>query len=322
MTATPVRFICVDDDPLALDQARMVIAKCDLPLAAEYFGSPKQALAAHREAPADLVLSDLRMGSTTGLDLIAEMRASGSNTIYMLLSGEADLESALKAVNEAGVFRFFTKPASLEPIKLGLMEAIRELNLEKMRKVAGTTMTAIEKMNAAIACVDIDGNIQFANEPANAIFETSGYFRNGPDGEIRSVTPSETSDFRAFLKSVAETGEDGPKRSVFRFSHPEQQEPIVVSAIPAENAPTQISLIIADPHRPVSTPAEIATALNLTPSESRVVHGLVSGGNVEEAAKSAGVSVSSARTYLKNVFAKTGVSRQAELVRLVLMAAA
>jgi DNA-binding CsgD family transcriptional regulator len=263
------------------------------------------------------------MGATTGLKLIADMREFAPDSIYMLLSGEADLDSALKAVNEAGVFRFFTKPARAEPLKLGVYEALREYNLRRMHSIANITLDAIEVMNAAIACVDLSGKILYANDPAEKLLENSGFFQLGPERELRSVVPAETKSFKAFLQDVASASDDAPARSVFRFSHPEISEPIVVSAVRTEGSASHVSLIIADPRRKaITSPEEIAVALNLTRSESRVVFGLVSGGSVDEAAETAGVSISSARTYLKNVFAKTGVSRQAELVRLVLLAAA
>ncbi len=323
MTAGSARMICVDDDPLALDQVRLVIADADLPISASYFGSPKKALEAHRDDPAELVLTDLRMGATTGLQLITQMRAFAPDSIYMLLSGEADLDSALKAVNEAGVFRFFTKPAERDSLKLGVYEAIREFNLRRMHSIADITLDAIEKMNAAIASVDLSGKVLYANEPAESLLKNSGFFQLGPDKELRSVVPVETKNFKEFLQDVISTDANTHERSVFRFTHPEIAEPIVVSAVRPQDSASHITLIISDPRRkPISSPEQIATALNLTPSESRVVFGLVSGGSVDDAADTAGVSVSSARTYLKNVFAKTGVSRQAELVRLVLLAAA
>ncbi len=43
---------------------------------------------------------------------------------------------------------------------------------------------------------------------------------------------------------------------------------------------------------------------------------------VEQAAAAAKISVHSARTYLRSVYEKTGVARQSELTRLVLLTAA
>ncbi len=326
MKARPVRCICIDDDPLALDQLKVVLSDLEATVCCEYFGSPKQALKAHQRDPAEIVLSDLRLGATTGLKLIEQMQVSAPDSIYMLLSGEADLESALTAMNETHVFRFFTKPAVLGDIKPGMFDAIRELNLKKMRQISRSTLDAIQMMNTAIAVIDVSGKVIYKNNPAGKILNESGYFDIGNDAELRSINPAETKKFTEFLSSVAERGQEDSCRSTFRFTRPDSSNPIVVSVVYNNSGPGRepyFNMLICDPARKnVTSASDIATALNLTPSEARVVHGLVDGASVEDAAKYAGVSVSTARTYLKTVFSKTGVSRQAELVRLALLTAA
>jgi DNA-binding CsgD family transcriptional regulator len=58
--------------------------------------------------------------------------------------------------------------------------------------------------------------------------------------------------------------------------------------------------------------------LELTPAESRVAVALFKGLSVEEYAKEAGVSINTARTLVRRVYAKTGVTRQAELIHALL----
>ncbi len=322
----PIRIICVDDDPLALDQIKAVLSKIDISLQGEFYGSPKQAIEAHRSEPAELVISDLRMGATTGIKVISEMQEFAPETFYMLLSGEADLQSALTAMNETRVFRFFTKPAVISEIEFGVSEAIREMNLRKMRLIASSTLDAIERMNTAIVTVCLEGKIIYANGPAETLLQDSGAFALGCERELQSTSPGETKKFQTLLTDLATADQDGSLKSVFRFSREEDQNPVVVSVVYFEATSDQeahFSLLLSDTARTdIATAAGITTALNLTPSEGRIVHGLVVGGSVDEAAVIAGVSVSTARTYLKHVFQKTGVSRQAELVRLALLSAA
>ena len=54
----------------------------------------------------------------------------------------------------------------------------------------------------------------------------------------------------------------------------------------------------------------------LTPAEARVALHLIDGGDIASCAEAAGVSPGTVRTQLKSIFAKTGVNRQAALVRL------
>lgn len=326
MAKTALRLMCVDDDPMALDHLRRVLVDLDDVLTCAYYGSPLLAAKAQREDAAELVITDLKMGTTTGLQLIEEMRECAPDSIYMMLSGEADLESALLAVNEAQVFRFFTKPPERDDIQRGVLEAVREYNLRQMRHIANSTMSAIERLKIAVASADAEGEIIYANPTAQNILSQSGYFSLGANGRIRSIDPAQTKRFRELLQILATSEEDARESNVFRFTKPDGEHPMIVSALymnGAEAGEPRFSLVFHDPSRKdVVTVDGIGAALNLTPSEARVVCGLVEGGSVEDAADKAGVSISTARTYLKHVFSKTGVSRQAELVRLALLSAA
>jgi DNA-binding CsgD family transcriptional regulator len=66
----------------------------------------------------------------------------------------------------------------------------------------------------------------------------------------------------------------------------------------------------------------IARLFGLTSAEARLAALLADGMSLAEAAAALAISEGSARTYSKRIFAKTGVSRQAELVRLVLKSVA
>ena len=60
----------------------------------------------------------------------------------------------------------------------------------------------------------------------------------------------------------------------------------------------------------------MAAAFSLTPAETRLVESLLAGRSLKETAAALGVAMTTAKTHLENIFQKTGVKRQAELVRL------
>lgn len=74
-----------------------------------------------------------------------------------------------------------------------------------------------------------------------------------------------------------------------------------------------------EPGRPAAG-RPIADAFGLTPREISVLMTMIQGLSVSEAAEALGISVSTARTHVQNLFEKTGTSRQAELVRVVMQA--
>ena len=66
---------------------------------------------------------------------------------------------------------------------------------------------------------------------------------------------------------------------------------------------------------------DVAAAFGLSPAETRVIKSLIAGRSLKETADELGLAITTAKTYLDNVFQKTGVHRQAELVRLAARAA-
>jgi FixJ family two-component response regulator len=64
--------------------------------------------------PFAVVISDMRMPGMNGAQFLAQVRERAPNTVRMLLTGHADLEMAIEAVNEGKIFQFLTKPCERE----------------------------------------------------------------------------------------------------------------------------------------------------------------------------------------------------------------
>ena len=80
------------------------------------------------------------------------------------------------------------------------------------------------------------------------------------------------------------------------------------------------AVFVSDPEWRVETRESLLSELyGLTRSESRLAIKIVQGHSLEEAAMALRVSIETGRSYMKRVLSKTGVRRQAELVRLVLL---
>jgi DNA-binding CsgD family transcriptional regulator len=65
----------------------------------------------------------------------------------------------------------------------------------------------------------------------------------------------------------------------------------------------------------------MASAYGLTPAETRLLESLLAGHTLAETATTLGIAMTTAKTHLDNIFQKTGVNRQAELMRLAARAA-
>jgi len=78
-------------------------------------------------------------------------------------------------------------------------------------------------------------------------------------------------------------------------------------------------LLVTDPEKPLNLPDEVLHALyGLTPAQTEVANGLLTGFTVEEIARLRRVSAGTVRQQLKDILSKTGTSRQSELVRLLM----
>lgn len=74
--------------------------------------SPREALALVEAGGIDLLICDIDMPEMDGLSLVSRVHRTRPDTIRILLTGDASLESAMFAINEGEVFRYITKPWS------------------------------------------------------------------------------------------------------------------------------------------------------------------------------------------------------------------
>jgi DNA-binding NtrC family response regulator len=89
---------------------------------------PKAALDALAERPADIVISDFKMPRMSGLELLQRVRELYPDSIRIMLTGHADVETVIDAVNNSEIYRFLTKPWNDDELKLVLRLAAAHLD--------------------------------------------------------------------------------------------------------------------------------------------------------------------------------------------------
>ncbi len=121
------RVLCVDDEQNVLDGIRRNLRNSfEIVTAA---GSVEALMTLAREAPFDVVLSDLQMPGVDGIALLRRVRQQWPDTVRVLLTGNADLAAASAAVNEGSVFRFLTKPCPPDQLGRALSDAAAQHRL-------------------------------------------------------------------------------------------------------------------------------------------------------------------------------------------------
>ncbi len=81
-----------------------------------------------------VVISDFQMPDMNGLDLLKVVKSSFPDTIRVILTGHADLDLSLQAINEGLVYRFLTKPIEVETLKNVLNDCLNQFRLIAMEK--------------------------------------------------------------------------------------------------------------------------------------------------------------------------------------------
>ena len=102
------KILLVDDDPniLAAIQ-RQFHGHFDITTA----GGGVPALEMVQESgPYATIISDMRMPGMSGASFLGKVRDSNPDTVHVMLTGYADVDAAIEAVNYGNIFRFLTKP--------------------------------------------------------------------------------------------------------------------------------------------------------------------------------------------------------------------
>jgi len=118
------RVLYVDDEP-GLCRAFARLFRDDARLTVETLSTPVEAATLIESQLYDVVVSDLRMPGMSGIELLAIARKTMPDARRLLVSGYADFQAALEAINEIGVDRLLTKPWENDEVR-GAVHAAAE----------------------------------------------------------------------------------------------------------------------------------------------------------------------------------------------------
>lgn len=128
----PATILCVDDEPNILSALRRIFRpKGYKVLVAE---SGKAGLELLQSEQVDLVISDMRMPEMDGAQFLAKVRDQWPDTVRMLLTGYADVNAIIEAINRGEIYRYITKPWDDNDITLVVRHALERRLLEHEKK--------------------------------------------------------------------------------------------------------------------------------------------------------------------------------------------
>jgi DNA-binding NtrC family response regulator len=123
----PEKILCVDDEPSILRGFERVL-NGTFPIQTATSGEEGLALITGPE-PFAVVVSDMRMPGMDGIQFLRKLKEIAPDTVRMMLTGNADQQTAIDAVNKGSIFRFLTKPCSPEDLEQAIAAGIQQYKL-------------------------------------------------------------------------------------------------------------------------------------------------------------------------------------------------
>ena len=137
------------------------------------------------KAPVAVVLSDQRMPNMSGVEFVSEVCKRHPATVRMILTGFADMQAIIDAINAGHVYAYITKPWEPDHLKQVMKQAVEHYNLtvENERLVAGLSRAnlfleaVMDHLDTGALAVDAAGVIEAVNRPVRDYLALEGDLR-------------------------------------------------------------------------------------------------------------------------------------------------
>jgi response regulator RpfG family c-di-GMP phosphodiesterase len=156
------KILCVDDDPTMLTTLRITLGQFFEVETADDASAGLQAL--KKNGPFAVILSDMKMPGMDGSSFLNEANYLAPDSVRVMLTGNRDQETAMRAVNEGHVFQLVTKPCDLDLLSQTIHAAVRQHQL-----ITGERQLLEETLNGS---VNLLTNILTLVDPAGFVKTT------------------------------------------------------------------------------------------------------------------------------------------------------
>lgn len=164
--------LLVDDDPQLLNALGRVLHREKYKILTA--SSAEEALKIMSGICVSVIVTDQKMPGRSGVELLKDVRQRFPDTVSIMLTGEADMETAIQAINHGQIYRFFVKPCNEVDLALTIREALQQRQLiaqaRRLLQVAQfqtSYISQLEDQNPGILQVERTprGTIVLGDEP-------------------------------------------------------------------------------------------------------------------------------------------------------------
>lgn len=193
------------------------------------------------------------------------------------------------------------------------------VSLERERTNAVLAGEAIQRLHFGWITLDSAGRVLEADDQASAILAKSSVLRRDAQGFLRGASLRKRNEIVEAVRTLAGASKARPRAMV--LSRDPWLDMLLVPAgsnsISAKSVPAVVAYVHSDSLPSSDRCEQLVQLFDLLPSEARLALALSRGMSIAEAAKALNLTVGSARTYTKKVYAKMGARGHAELVLFV-----
>ena len=126
MNKHSAHLLVVDDDPVTVNLLKEVLTKEGYEVATALSG--EEAITQGKNDLFDIVITDMRMGDTDGLEVLRSFKKFAPETTVIMITAFGSIETAIEAIRE-GAFDYISKPFKLDEIKFTIRRAFEQRRL-------------------------------------------------------------------------------------------------------------------------------------------------------------------------------------------------
>jgi len=168
MAATPKHTLLVVDDEQDLVQSVKDLLRLDFRVLGAYRAS--EGMQILRREPVHIVMTDQRMPGMSGVEFLKSIKESHPDTIRLLFTAYADIDTVADAINQGSVFRYINKPWQPQELRGVLKQASEQYDLLAERKqLMGEVQEKNRQLEQAIA------ELRLANDLKKAFIKVASH---------------------------------------------------------------------------------------------------------------------------------------------------
>lgn len=130
------RILLVDDEPDILESLKDLLEAALDDVEVLTAPDARPALDLLKKTSVDIVVSDYKMPGMDGLEFLEKVREDNPNVARLMITAFPDLDLAMRAINEARILNFFTKPIDPDEVVKVLGDVLEDRDADSMRKRA------------------------------------------------------------------------------------------------------------------------------------------------------------------------------------------